>query len=151
MGARRLAPQPGIERSFATFFLSQSTTPHYVVPSIRERVFCRSGGWGVAIRTFRDARGREWQVWETVPQGSAGQYSTRLEVEPSAADRLSGRVRLPVSEGREYGWLTFAAGDDKRRLSPIPGGWAESSDEQLARYFEQARPVAPVEAPTKHK
>src|SRR5215208_2617259 len=56
-------------------------------------VSCGCGGWGVAIRTFRDARGREWQVWETVPQGGGGQYATRLELSESVSDRLSGRVR----------------------------------------------------------
>ena len=105
----------------------------------------------MAIRSFRDARGREWQVWETVPQGGGGQYATRLEIAESAADRLSGRVRLPVSEGREHGWLTFASGDDKRRLSPIPSGWAEASEVELASYFEAARPVAPVDVPVRGK
>jgi len=105
----------------------------------------------VAIRTFKDARGREWQVWETVPQGGSGQYATRLELSTDAQDRLSGRVRLPVSEGREHGWLTFAAGDDKRRLSPIPHGWADASDAQIAAYFDAARPVAPVDVPVRPK
>ena len=105
----------------------------------------------MAIRTFKDARGREWQVWETVPQGSSGQYSTRLEVTTGPHDRLSGRVRLPVSEGREHGWLTFASGDDKRRLSPIPDGWAEATEAELAAYFETARPVPPVDVSVRPK
>lgn len=36
----------------------------------------------------------------------------------------------------------FCAGDERRRLAPIPVGWAEDSDLQLAAYCEAAKRVA---------
>lgn len=53
------------------------------------------------------------------------------------------RMRTPglLTPGLEAGWLCFERGDEKRRLSPIPAGWDEASDEELEALFQQARPV----------
>ena len=63
---------------------------------------------------------------------------TVLDVE----DFIHASYVLEVSSpGLERGWLTFQAGDDKRRLSPIPADWATATDAELAGYLARAAPV----------
>lgn len=70
----------------------------------------------MALRTFTDAEGTEWQVWDNIP------------------DRL-------VSNTLEGGWLTFQSPTEKRRLAPIPLYWVTADEEELARLLATARPV----------
>lgn len=63
---------------------------------------------GMALREFMDAEGRQWRVWETIPARGAG-----------------------LAEFG-HGWLTFDDGVERRRLAPVPEGWAEFADERLA-------------------
>ena len=39
------------------------------------------------------------------------------------------------------GWLTFLAGEDKRRLAPVPLYWLNASEAELAGLLETAKPV----------
>jgi hypothetical protein len=116
------------------------------------------------LREFFDADGRTWQVWDTVPKSSAENaiFAQSARILAEAESRQEGRDgsgpegRTPdaharraaaaalrrFTEGRELGWLTFMDGDDKRRLSPIPDGWEEWSDSQLAALLVRAQPVA---------
>src|SRR5689334_79531 len=55
----------------------------------------------MAIVSFTDSAGREWQVLEV-----------RRSLPP-----------LAVSPGREAGWLSFSHDADRRRLSPVPPQW----------------------------
>ena len=57
----------------------------------------------MAYREFRDSAGVSWTVWET--------YPTKPE------------MMEPVWRG---GWLTFQSGTIRRRLAPIPKGWADA-------------------------
>ena len=86
------------------------------------------------LREFTDTSGRRWQAWNTVPGSDVvvpvGRAGTT--VTPSGAH---------VSPGLELGWLTFQAGDDKRRLSPIPPGWTTASDREMTEYLADAVPV----------
>src|SRR5437763_9228546 len=59
----------------------------------------------MAIVSFTDSLGREWQVLEV-----------RRSLPP-----------LAVSPGREDGWLSFSHAADRRRVSPVPPQW-ESLD-----------------------
>ncbi|HEU0015969.1 MAG TPA: hypothetical protein VFQ45_19990 [Longimicrobium sp.] len=81
----------------------------------------------MAHRTLSDGAGRAWEVWDTVPTGP------RHMVHPEFAD----------------GWLTFQATDgaEKRRLAPIPVGWAGAPDAELAALLARARPVRGPSAP----
>ncbi len=74
----------------------------------------------MAFRSFVDARGREWEAWDTVPDGA-----NRL-VRPGFAD----------------GWLTFQSGDEKRRLAPIPPQWDTVPDAMMRLWLSQATPVS---------
>lgn len=67
------------------------------------------------MRQFRDAAGREWQVYQT----------------DRAATAARGRDHLLPAEYRA-GWLVFQSESEKRRLAPVPSGWSELSDEELA-------------------
>lgn len=53
------------------------------------------------------------------------------------------RVRCAetMMPGLGSGWLCFARGEEKRRLTPIPPGWEAAPEAELEALFEQARPV----------
>ena len=68
----------------------------------------------MALREFADRGGRVWRVWDTVP------VSRTLR-----PDFLSG-------------WLTFEHGNIRRRLAPIPDGWAGLPDVELRRLCGRA-------------
>ncbi len=106
------------------------------------------------IRTFRDTTGGEWRVWDVAPVGRvdverrAGERR-QPRTEPYAGpERRTGhdrRVRTPalLTPGLESGWLCFEGGEgSKRRLSPVPQGWADAPDEELEELVQRARPVA---------
>ncbi|MEJ7810879.1 MAG: hypothetical protein WKG32_10765 [Gemmatimonadaceae bacterium] len=108
----------------------------------------------MALREFTDTAGRTWQVWDTVPETAHEEQifrqSTRLQAdaERRATDDEPGAAVLPnrrFGPGREGGWLTFmtstSGGEDKRRLSPIPPGWADATEAELVAYMAQAEPV----------
>lgn len=90
----------------------------------------------MALRDFTDRDGREWQVWNTIPKLGAS-----LRKHGLGNDRLKPQTDLPYqpfATGREQGWLTFASGKEKRRLSPIPEGWETASADTLSEYCELA-------------
>lgn len=100
------------------------------------------------LREFTDGAGRQWQAWTTVPASpreaeifaaSARLLAERARGEPADAGEAGGSAR--VSPAMAQGWLTFQAGDDKRRLSPVPAGWATATDAELADYLSHAVPV----------
>ena len=70
----------------------------------------------MAHRTFRDRNGLEWQVWDVIPSKFVGAT-------------LDG------------GWLTFLAGEDKRRLAPVPLYWLSASEAELVTLLESAKAV----------
>lgn len=39
------------------------------------------------------------------------------------------------------GWLTFLAGDDKRRLAPVPLYWLSASEAELGTLLDSAKAV----------
>ena len=76
-------------------------------------------GTGSPHRAFIDATGVTWDVWAVYPEGRPSQLSA-----------------LPGSF--QTGWLVFESAGEKRRLSPIPSGWAALSAEALAQLCEKA-------------
>lgn len=78
----------------------------------------------MAHRTYTDPHGTAWEVWDTVPDAS------RRMVQPDYAE----------------GWLTFQCEREKRRLVPIPAGWADLSAGELEALRERAM-VAPDSRP----
>ena len=112
----------------------------------------------MAHRTFTDAEGREWEVWEVRP-GLAlipGGVDRRLQrTEPPEAvgeseaavvrianERRRRDRRLAVSPQLRGGWLAFRrGGEERRRLAPVPAGWERESDVQLAASCRVAQVV----------
>ena len=93
-------------------------------------------------RTFRDVEGREWQVWQVVPQS----YERRTgQVAPiDVPDRRQrAEVRLSVQHEWAKGWLVFESGGEKRRLAVFPRSWATASERDLQRMCEIAEPAKP--------
>lgn len=80
----------------------------------------------MAFRTFRDPEGREWQAWDVVPvrDGAPGARSQNF---------------LPQEMAE--GWLCFEAGDQKRRLSPLPPDWEQRDDAGIHALCRDALPV----------
>jgi hypothetical protein len=108
----------------------------------------------MALKNFRDERGNEWRVWDVVPQRLQGRPERRSAERRrggvhaysgperrSGTDRRSGTV-VGLSASLGMGWLCFENGEEKRRLTPIPAGWDEAGDGELAGLLERARPVS---------
>ena len=80
-------------------------------------------------RDFKDGRGREWRVWDVKP------------------DDLNPRTKDEDYLAQLYytGWMVFEtkAGDDKRRLYPIPRGWDQLPDAELEVLLHKAEIVPP--------
>jgi hypothetical protein len=85
-------------------------------------------------RTFSDASGVIWQVWDVHPQLAERRRSSRRAGSSPASvdgrDRRRGadrrrrvEVRVPVRLGFEQGWLAFDSVLGSKRLAPIPDGW----------------------------
>lgn len=80
----------------------------------------------MALRTLV-VDGIEWTAWDVVPAAPS-----RL--------RLTGS-----SAAMQQGWLCFESSGEKRRVAPVPAGWAGWSDEELAGCLREAARVAPRE------
>jgi hypothetical protein len=72
------------------------------------------------LREFTED-GERWSVWETIPA--------------KPALFVTGEV-----DRRAAGWLTFMAGSEKRRYSPVPVGWQNWSDDRLRHLLREAEP-----------
>lgn len=81
-----------------------------------------------AHRVFTDPNGTSWDVFAVLPPA-----------EGKALARLPGPF--------QQGWLCFDAATEKRRLSPIPDGWANATEDELLHLREQAILVPPRTTP----
>ena len=82
----------------------------------------------MAHRSFVDASGIGWEVWDVRPSVSV--------------DGVSAPGSL-LSEDAAEGWLAFRAPHERRRFYRPPEGWEDFTDEQLAILLHHAVPVAP--------
>ena len=78
----------------------------------------------MAYREITDPAGRRWRVWDTYPQEFGG--------------------RSIIAEGFASGWLTFECDAEKRRVAPVPRGWAERDGDALLQLLESADAVEPA-------
>ena len=92
------------------------------------RIFAQAGTararrLAMAMRDLVDAAGVQWLVWDIRPEEA--HPITRFE------DYLQGFLD---------GWLVFETPDgrDRRRLHPIPRGWAELPDDELRQLLARA-------------
>jgi hypothetical protein len=75
------------------------------------------------FREFDDDAGARWVVWSTIPANG-----------------------VALSSGMEDGWLTFEGAGVRRRLAPIPDGWAELPDTRLELLLKNAVDAPRLEA-----
>ena len=105
----------------------------------------------MSMRSFVDANGKEWQVFDVVPRiDERRSYDRRLSSggitvsdERRGPDRRVSVGRRSQLSGLNSGWLCFerSVGSDRRRLMPIPGDWKKCSEDTLETYCERAREV----------
>lgn len=113
------------------------------------------GGDGVSYRTFLDSTGKRWEVWLVTPAAAE-----RRRVDRRAAATRSGEIagfadrrrtperrknpfRRTVEVANEYsqGWLCFEGDGEKRRLAPVPDGWADAGPDRLTSWLQAAKRV----------
>jgi hypothetical protein len=87
------------------------------------------------LREFTED-GERWSVWETIPAKPALFVTGEVD-RGGRQGRSTGEV-----DRRAAGWLTFMAGAEKRRYSPVPVGWQNWSDDRLRHLLREAE--APV-------
>lgn len=102
----------------------------------------------MASRTFMDAEGVTWQVWDVHPELAERRIAERrqeVNAPPTAASerraverRHRAEKRVAVRPGFENGWLAFDSPIGMRRLAPIPPEWANLPDGLLAELCRQA-------------
>jgi hypothetical protein len=104
----------------------------------------------VSLREFTSTAGVVWQVWDTVPgtPHEAELFAQNAQLLLAAEQRAGTSDGGPASAGaprftpgREGGWLTFLSETEKRRLSPIPDGWATATERELTDWLQRADPV----------
>lgn len=114
----------------------------------------------MAMRSFTDSAGDEWQAFDVVPLDNERRHYDRRSDGTLAADSAAGddsERRDPdldrrltvggqsfVSPNMIQGWLCFEHGGERRRLSPIPDDWRQCTDRELEAYCQSARPVRRV-------
>ena len=88
----------------------------------------------MAQRSFIDADGVEWDVYDVIAQGDA-----RDILRPTRP------LLAPDSQvfRRFTAWLCFESRTQKRRLGTIPQGWEDASPDELCRLLSLAEPVKP--------
>ena len=103
----------------------------------------------MSLRTFVDSTGREWSAFDVVPRDSERRARERRSPDgiETFDDRRENDRRLTIggqamlASQASQGWLCFERRVDRRRLTPIPSDWEQCTDEQLAEYCLQAKPV----------
>ena len=89
----------------------------------------RAGDTRMDLRSFVDANGVHWEVWEVRPT---------ISVDGVAAPGAH------LKEEMAGGWLAFQAAGRRRRFYPLPDEWGSFSDAQLGLLCKHAVPVDPT-------
>lgn len=109
-------------------------------------------------RQFRDSNAVDWEVWEVKPVSAIQPLldrRSRRRAQDDAPQRSRTDEWLLPKPGMSQGWLLFESPREKRRLVPIPDGWADLPVEGLEVLCERASPAPSVsevrEAPAPDK
>ena len=91
-------------------------------------------------RTFNDLGGRRWEVWEVHPTAVERRSATAkaAELSPSGDRRRRSEPRVRIPPHLQQGWLAFESSRERRRLGPIPQGWASMSEPELSELLARA-------------
>src|SRR5262245_48701540 len=102
-------------------------------------------------RQFTDDRGAIWEAWEVRPSSVERRTNDERRTAPRAGmdRRRRHEVRPMVPPSMERGWLAFhgafRGSIDRLRLVPIPDGWMNLSEAELAALLRRAERVTSVE------
>jgi len=94
------------------------------------------------LRRFRDAGGVLWDAWSVVPENIERRFEAPAGPPHGVERRHRNERRVSLGPRLAHGWLTFQSRDERRRLAPIPPGWDQLSDADLARLCEHAERVS---------
>ena len=92
----------------------------------------------MAHRSFRDDKGRQWEVWDVVPTAVERRMARTTPRPPAVERRKVQETRVVVPERLQRGWLAFQSGKDRRRLAPIPRDWCDMTVSELLDLLQQA-------------
>lgn len=111
----------------------------------------------MAHRMFSDGGGREWLVWDVIPQtadrrdGATDPDTERQDDGLTELDRradgrgVQARAYAVLPSALAEGWLCFESRDEKRRLGPIPDRWEDLPSEELLKLVNAAELATPRE------
>ena len=89
------------------------------------------------LREFVDAGGVQWSVWEVQP-ALLERRSGEVVIHADGERRAEPARRAPVAMELRFGWLVFESESSKRRLAPVPQGWATADEATLRSYLGRA-------------
>jgi hypothetical protein len=90
-------------------------------------------------REFSDERGEVWQVWVVDPESLERRLTDDPHLTPPVERRTKHESRVKVSNSlMANGWLTFESRTERRRVAPIPEGWATMDEEALRALLANA-------------
>lgn len=92
----------------------------------------------MAHRTFPDAAGRAWDVWNVVPAAVERRADASRSAHAGGERRRRSEPRVRLAAEFRDGWLAFQSGRERRRLAPVPGDWAQLSDAELLALLERS-------------
>ena len=94
----------------------------------------------MSYRRFDDTEGRSWEAWEVHPSTVERRLNQdrRAERRKTKDRRVAPEIRLIVPRELADGWLALQGRSERLRISPIPDGWMNLSDEELRRLVIRA-------------
>ena len=99
----------------------------------------------VPLRSFKDASGVHWDVWEAHPrlQERRTTEERRVIPRPEESPRRAGDRRTSPASTESEGWLVFHSDLERRLQRPISPGWDKLTDVELENLMLRARPSGP--------
>lgn len=104
----------------------------------------------MALREFTDDGGHNWQVCDVSPAyvERRGGVDRRRQPRADAAERRRLRQhRMVVAPRFRFGWLVFESAEERRRLGPIPPGWAVWPESELRSLLRDAETLRTTSGP----
>ena len=84
-------------------------------------------------RKFTDSSGTVWSVYRVEPRAVSPALVRLRETLP------------PIESERRQAWLFFeSSAGDRRRLTPVPERWDESTQTEIAEWCAAADPIPPA-------
>ena len=92
-------------------------------------------------RVVVDAAGVTWELWEVQPALVEKREDAAGAPAGTGERRRTRSVRMRVSPPMRDGWLAIRSETERRRIAPIPTGWATRTDAELVALVATAEEV----------